>query len=135
MSKSVKEEIISGNQLLYLKLFAYGYDDKRIFEELGVNPESGKDIKFYVKRVLSVKFQCKDWTAILKKSFHHGLLNKYDYLNNGVKIQANIYTEKIFTKQFLDIVPLYDSTEQINIEISSFFEECLKDIKECSSFY
>jgi len=126
MSKSNNQPpiVLTEKQILYLNLLAFDYADDQIYELLNVTNESGEAIKFFVKKVLSKRYNTDNWNEIIKLAFKNGLLKKYDHLRNITKNQANIYSEKIFTDFFLDKVSLYDPEEPIRQLIYNFINSC-----------
>jgi len=123
-NKDVNYVYLSEIQLLYLNLYVFGYEDKEIYEILGVDEESGQEIKYFVKSFLGKKYKTDNWTEIIKRSFESEILDKYDHLRDVIKNQANIYSEKIFTEKCMDEVSFYDSSEPIKQFIQNFINTC-----------
>ncbi len=121
---------LSEDQLLYLKLFISEYDDDKIFEFLNVTSEIGEEIKYSIRILMKKKYGLTNWNDIIKKCFELDMLCKFEFVDELVKEQANIYVNSIYEKLTDKMTKNAHYFGSIDKEIFSFIKSSQVKLKK-----
>lgn len=113
------EELLKKHHLFYLKLFAHGYNKDQICDFMEISTGKMKVIK---KEITNI-FKTDDLNQIIIILLEKGVLNRLDYLDDNVKEEALIFSNRIFKKYFR-YGDNFNSNKLLKNEIKGFFTNC-----------
>ncbi|GAA3591459.1 hypothetical protein Q4Q39_16015 [Flavivirga amylovorans] len=82
---------LTNTERYFLRLSVLNFDNKYIANFLSLRK---KDLS-NIKKALKIKFNTKDWVALIQKAFELGILKERDYVDSTVKKIALEYASKI----------------------------------------
>lgn len=129
-NKHQKKCLLSEQQLLYMKLFTHGYNDEEAFEFLNVSTEMGEEIKYSIRILMKKKYGLTNWNDIIKKCFELNVLCKFEFVDDLVKEQANIYVNSIYEKLTLNVNKKSLHFGSLEREIFSFLKSSQIKLKK-----
>ncbi len=83
--------LLRSNEMMYLRLYALGENDKDIARFIGINKRSLNN----VKRQIEKKFKSSNWLQIIAMALDMDLLKLLDFASEQCKKDALIYTNAI----------------------------------------
>ena len=87
-----KDIVLHSDELLYLRLYVHGLNNKQISNFLEINSSEA----YLIRARLKLKYGANNWLAIICRAFEHNHLKKIDFVDDAVKNQATLRTEIIF---------------------------------------
>ena len=133
-------EKLSNDELFYLKLFTHNYTDQQIAEFLCVGKKQVDEIELNLRK----KLKTKDCVSTIVKAFEYGILDKYDFVHELVKIEAIKITSRLEfhfqTGEIDENIIRREVSEMLknaNSELKKYHEKNLnvKDITEVEKRY
>jgi len=117
--KTNLNEKLTNTEILYLRLYAHGYNSKTIKDILEI---TNRELRFFERRLNEI-FQLHSYENIVLNAFKKNILRQTDYIENNISELALLQSQELFYTCLSD-TSLSISSKDIESRLLEYVQEC-----------